>query len=325
MDFFRFKTLIKVFFTQRINVFEAANLVRYNHFVKFTDLLKQYSITLDSIRGLCSSGAHRQGYHLLSLLMVDLEQIRLYLETTDLQSFLSEEEKRKVFSSLNYIKETVHYSGKKEESDETDFETAVNNDLIIHTDLQKHFIKIKSILFKYLFGKSIQIITGNNFTRSVLQPLFAVFLITVLFFISFYDSTLYSIYETDYVRYQHISSIHRSLLRYYRDHKSFPVSSDWDAYSDCWGENKGQKGNAQWIRGLVPKYMKILPVDPSHTLECKNQYLYKSNGQDFKLIALKSKYCINSILFFSSKIDPKRQGNDGCHAFGFWTVNAEMW
>ena len=111
-----------------------------------------------------------------------------------------------------------------------------------------------------------------------------------------------------------------ALERYKIDHWSYPVSSAgqkaWDGIKSDFGESRDD-----WIRGLVPKYLDKLPRDPRMLNNGTQQYLYMSNGANYKLIAFKPSNCELVKLSYPSLIDPKRD----CQAFGFWTDRAVRW
>lgn len=111
----------------------------------------------------------------------------------------------------------------------------------------------------------------------------------------------------------------KALEQYKIDHRSYPISSGfgagWDGVYSKYGESK-----ELWIEGLVPDYLRYLPKAPESDV-LVSQYLYRSNGAHFKLVALYPKDCneIKSIL--PDLIDPKRD----CYSYGFWTKRAESW
>ena len=111
-----------------------------------------------------------------------------------------------------------------------------------------------------------------------------------------------------------------ALERYKIDHGSYPISSNgrksWDGIKSDFGES--QEGLAS---GLVPNYLDKLPRDPSVLGSGTQQYLYMSNGANYKLIIYQPSNCETVKLSYPSLIDPKR----GCQAFGFWTDRAVRW
>lgn len=117
------------------------------------------------------------------------------------------------------------------------------------------------------------------------------------------------------IRYDHLKSIKQSLERYHADNGFYPKSKGFDGRYTKWGYS-----GKDWIKGLVPKYLVSLPVDPRNTKELNKQYLYKSNGKDFKLISHSTAdyYVVGKK--HPNMIDPKRKS-----AYGFWTEGAKSW
>lgn len=120
-----------------------------------------------------------------------------------------------------------------------------------------------------------------------------------------------------------IVDLHRiviALEQYKRQEKMYPPSvssgNEWDILLSETGEV-----NRNWISGLVPNYLPSLPVNVGENKLYLGQYLYKSNGANYKLIAYRPSDCE----FIKSKlpaiIDPRRD----CSAYGFWTAGAVTW
>ncbi|MEO8582765.1 MAG: type II secretion system protein GspG [Flavitalea sp.] len=108
-----------------------------------------------------------------------------------------------------------------------------------------------------------------------------------------------------------------ALQLYHQDNNSYPKSSGgWDAVNAAFGESK-----KVWIPGLVPKYIKELPVDPRLSKESIKQYMYKSNGADYKLIAHFPVGIEEVIKNQPPLVDPVRPS----WAFGIWSDSAKNW
>lgn len=119
------------------------------------------------------------------------------------------------------------------------------------------------------------------------------------------------------VRVQHLTSIRDALVAYHQVHGSYPKScGGWDGVHTNWGVS-----TPDWIPGLVPEYLPCLPRDPRNHDVPDQQYLYNSDGTDYKLIShapwdeevVKQKY--------PGMIDPVRPD----WAYGFWTNGAQNW
>jgi hypothetical protein len=123
-----------------------------------------------------------------------------------------------------------------------------------------------------------------------------------------------------YVELTDLISIVEALTKYRNDNKQYPISSKngkgFDGLYSNYGESK-----VNWIEGLVPKYIKNLPRDPRNLTEGHVQYIYSSDGANFKLIALNPLNCKEVALEYAALVDPMRV----CQAYGFWTPAATYW
>jgi hypothetical protein len=105
--------------------------------------------------------------------------------------------------------------------------------------------------------------------------------------------------------------IRDALNRYHADHNSYPSTQNrWDGLFSCFGESR-----EDWIQGLSPSYIDKLPRDPRKNSECLQQYYYRSDGSDYKLISHSAIQVIEVSLYFPEMIDRERQ----TYAYGFWT------
>jgi peptidoglycan/LPS O-acetylase OafA/YrhL len=105
-----------------------------------------------------------------------------------------------------------------------------------------------------------------------------------------------------------------ALAAYRRDHGEYPRSVGFDGLITGWG-----KASADWIPGLVPRYLPRLPRDPRVSTDPRLQYLYRSDGKDYKLISHGSCWPLKKT--HPEMIDPKRD----CFAAGIWTAGARGW
>lgn len=123
-----------------------------------------------------------------------------------------------------------------------------------------------------------------------------------------------------------LASIAIALEKYKLDHRSYPLSSglssEW--YEKNWDSAIADSGefNAEWIIGLVPKYLPKLPVDPRRDGVQWHQYVYKSDGANYKLVALNPEDCAVVKQEASDFIDVRR---GECKSYGFWTPRAFRW
>jgi prepilin-type N-terminal cleavage/methylation domain-containing protein len=115
-----------------------------------------------------------------------------------------------------------------------------------------------------------------------------------------------------------LRQINTAILAYYAENGSYPVSTGgsgpWDGYSTCWGDALG----SIWIPDLVPKYIPALPREPANNTACNIQYIYNSNGVDYKLLYHQPEDIDGVISAYPNLVDPRRP----FHAYGYWTPGA---
>ncbi len=112
-----------------------------------------------------------------------------------------------------------------------------------------------------------------------------------------------------------LSQLQKALELYYSENNAYPVSpSDsqgpWAGITSCWGPD-----TALYIPGLVPTYLPKLPTDPKNSADCDKQYIYNSNGTDYKLIAHNAEDILDVIAKYPNLVDPGRP----TWAFGNWS------
>ena len=114
-----------------------------------------------------------------------------------------------------------------------------------------------------------------------------------------------------------LTSINQALQQYHKENNSYPsTDSKWTSKRGCYGQ-----ASDAWIDGLAPKYIPSIPTDPRNNPNCGLQYLYFSNGKDYKLIAH-----YPDDLAYVAKLKPElTDPNRRDHAFGFWSPAAEKW
>ena len=118
-------------------------------------------------------------------------------------------------------------------------------------------------------------------------------------------------------RKRDLAQINAALKAYHQRYGSYPVSKGFDGINSAWGNN-----SETWISGLAPEFIRELPRDPALSPDSIPQYLYQSDGKDYKLIAhgtLPS--CTYAALRNPELIDPRRD----CWAFGYWSEGARTW
>ena len=76
----------------------------------------------------------------------------------------------------------------------------------------------------------------------------------------------------------------------------------------------------------MPEYLAELPLDPHSSWPNPPQYLYRSNGVEYKLIAYQVRDCESVRRINPEMIDPARdRSGKQCYSYGFYTVGAKDW
>lgn len=113
-------------------------------------------------------------------------------------------------------------------------------------------------------------------------------------------------------RYAHVvadlTAIRNALNAYYADNGAYPVGEV--SLNDASHPPKDR-----WIPGLVPKYLQVVPTDPRGLPAASHQYLYMSDGRQYKIISHGSEDATYGRKARPDLVDPQRP----THAFGFWT------
>jgi hypothetical protein len=113
-----------------------------------------------------------------------------------------------------------------------------------------------------------------------------------------------------------LSNLKNAVESYRNDHGRYPASNGFEGLYEQSGRIE-----VQWIRGLVPDYLPRLPRDPREDKDPSDQYLYNSNGTDYKIIAHHPGDCELAKKKIPETIDPLR----GCLAYGYWSAGARDW
>lgn len=118
-------------------------------------------------------------------------------------------------------------------------------------------------------------------------------------------------------RIKDFSVIAGALENYKKDNKEYPK-----AETGLWFlGGRPNKQNSNWIPGLSPKYLSKLPIDPYSSKLPNHQYIYFSNGVDYKLIAHGPEDAAAIRRDFPEMIDPIRPA----YAYGIWTIGGKQW
>lgn len=116
-------------------------------------------------------------------------------------------------------------------------------------------------------------------------------------------------------RVKDLMALADALQRFKADNGKYPVTGErWDGRKTCWGQSK-----EDWIPGLVPKYIAKLPTDPRNSEDCAKHYIYRSDGENYKLVAHSPDDMPELKKKFPQMMDPQRQGR----AIGVWSTGGK--
>jgi hypothetical protein len=113
-----------------------------------------------------------------------------------------------------------------------------------------------------------------------------------------------------------LEKIRDALFAYKAQKGKYPVRPSWDGFYSIYGPS-----GANWIPDIVPEFIPELPRDRRLLASEAQQYLYKSDGVDFKLISNSIQNCEVYERDRGDLIDPARH----CIAVGFWSEGARDW
>lgn len=106
-------------------------------------------------------------------------------------------------------------------------------------------------------------------------------------------------------------SMNDALKAYHAQHGSYPKAEGLLGYAE--------RGEA-WIPGLAPDFIPRLPSDPAGGAQPNVQYVYASDGKNYKLLAQNvSLIGGTNVEVLGVRIDPTRRPTAENAAFGFWT------
>ncbi len=114
-----------------------------------------------------------------------------------------------------------------------------------------------------------------------------------------------------------LAQINLALQGYQAENGRYPTSGgNWDGLYSSYGES-----SANWIAGLTPLYMVTLPRSPNNTTDGTKNYIYHSDGRNYKLIWHGAEDCPSVKAKHPNLIDPVRD----CYAYGYWSPGAASW
>ena len=118
-------------------------------------------------------------------------------------------------------------------------------------------------------------------------------------------------------RVGHLTGVFVALQGHHAERGAYPVSSGgWDGHQTAWG-----RAGDMWVDGLVPHHLDSMPRDPRNHMVADEQYLYRSDGKDFKLISHKPPDLAAVVAVQPELQDPVRAG----WAYGYWSLGAADW
>lgn len=118
-----------------------------------------------------------------------------------------------------------------------------------------------------------------------------------------------------------LSAIKTALEAYRAENGAYPAS---EGGGTEWNGRLWAGADGAWIPGLAPKYIAALPTDPRDAVTPYMQYVYRSDGQNYKLLALFPEDCSTTVGERRELADPVRNARR-CSAYGYWTPGAANW
>jgi len=118
------------------------------------------------------------------------------------------------------------------------------------------------------------------------------------------------------IRLDDLAKLDQALHCYHAAHGGYPANTDFEG-------RVRQGGQVQeiWIAGLTPECLDVLPLDPRLDNDPAHQYLYRSDGRDYKIIAHHPDDGQEVAASHPELIDPVR----GPLAYGYWSPGAKDW
>jgi hypothetical protein len=132
------------------------------------------------------------------------------------------------------------------------------------------------------------------------------------------------LYPDRAIRLADFAKLMTALESYRADNGHYPISLSAGGGNEWTGIGWNGVGE-DWLPGLVPKYLEKLPRDPRGPGIAQAQYIYFSDGQDYKLLSLSTPECRWTVLMNPAMNDPRRNTEDVCEAYGYYTGGAAQW
>lgn len=117
-------------------------------------------------------------------------------------------------------------------------------------------------------------------------------------------------------RQNDLEAMRQALAAYHATFGRYPATPGFAGAVDAAGAPV-----PDWLPGLAGTFVAELPRDPARSHDPNKQYLYHSDGTDYKLIAHGSGDCAMARKAHPEMVDPARN----CWAYGYWTPAARTW
>lgn len=125
------------------------------------------------------------------------------------------------------------------------------------------------------------------------------------------------------IRLSDLAAVRDALEAFRKDHGRYPISAEVAKTGNGWAGFHWNEVGENWLPDLVPKYLERAPLDPRDSPDAYPQYIYYSDGRDYKLISLGAEDFsdVSRRSNLAAMVDPARPNN----AYGYWTPGAKMW
>lgn len=96
-------------------------------------------------------------------------------------------------------------------------------------------------------------------------------------------------------RLSDLAELQKALALYHTEYGAYPTTPASTWYGSCpgasagWGVfNRTTSGATGWIPDLAPTYIPVLPLDPKPDNANESCYVYRSNGTDYQILAVRT-------------------------------------
>ena len=158
---------------------------------------------------------------------------------------------------------------------------------------------------------------GKGFTRLAAAALVALSALAVWHYLAVF-SPWYGAARTNLhqQRLSDLDAMRQALAAYHAKFGRYPATSGFAG-----AVTAAAAPTNDWLPGLAGEFMPELPRDPARSTDPNKQYLYHSDGTDYKLLAHGNGDCAMARKDHPEMVDPARN----CWAYGYWTPAAASW